>query len=185
VPGGDLDQLYRYVPMRQQDGTWKKRLLPTPGVWPDGRVHALHMSPADVGGDRQEVWICEGCWDGMALWEVARSCKWGVGGLEYTGNPASSLLSTANIIAVPGCNVWRDEWSELCRGKHVLTMFDSDHPRTINGRTLRAGFDATYRLCKRLSGIAQSVRWIAWGADGFDPTLSDGCDVRDWLRMAN
>ena len=70
------------------------------------------------------------------------------------------------VIAVPGCNVWRDEWTELCRGKHVTLWFDSDHPRVVGGRSLRAGYDGMVRVAKRLAGIAASVRWLRWGPEG-------------------
>lgn len=166
VPGygsdGEVSQLYRRVRMFER-GKYVWRLLPTPGVWPDGKAHALHMSTIDFNQALPAVHVCEGPWDGMALWEVMRSCG----------------QADANVIAVPGCNVWRDEWTAICRDKHVTLWFDSDHPRIEGGRTFRAGFDGMYRVTKRLSGVAASVRWLRWGKEGWDESKPSGWDVRD------
>jgi hypothetical protein len=173
VPGysaeGRLDQIYRRTRV-QENGEWVWRLLPTPGVWPEGKVHALHLPVADFDPSRPNVVICEGPWDGMALYEVWDDRDFG-----------KPLLHT-NIIAVPGCNVWRDEWTPLCRGKDVTLMFDSDHPRgQPGGRRSRAGYDGMTRVARRLSGVAQSVRYVRWGEDGYDPARPSGWDVRDFL----
>lgn len=159
VPGygtdGKLDQLYK----RGTDGV----LYPTPGVWTDvGKSHALHMDAGDFDSKRPNLVIAEGPWDGMALWEVDRNV-WG----------------DANIVAVPGCNVWRDEWTEMCKGKSVVLLYDSDHPKGPNNQM--AGWAGTQRVCKRLSGVAASVRILKWGPDGYDPKKPDGWDVRDEL----
>jgi ribosomal protein L37AE/L43A len=167
VPGysvdGKLDQLYRRVRI---DGKWC--LLPTPGLWPDGKVHALHMPVGDFDPTRPNMDVMEGPWDGQAYWEVAKK-------------------PDTNIIGVPGCNVWRDEWSEMCRGKNVTLWFDNDHPvpaALAQGRTVRPGLDGMCRVAKRLSGIAASVRFIRWGVDGYDPAKPTGWDVRDHLSSA-
>ena len=162
-PDERLDQVYRRTKVRDKD-EWVWRLLPTPGLWPEGKVHSLHLPLQDFNPTRAAVVVCEGPWDGMSLWENGRKV-WG----------------DANIVAVPGCNVWRDDWTELCRGKQVTLLFDSDHPRTHAGRTSRAGFDGMQRVAKKLSGIAASVQWIRWGKDGYDPTRPSGWDVRDHL----
>jgi ribosomal protein L37AE/L43A len=159
-----LDQLYQRIRI---DGKWC--LLPTPGIWPEGKVHALHLSAARFDLANPEIIVCEGLWDGMALDEVL-----------YPKSPS-------NIIAVPGCNVWRDEWLEMCRGKRVVLLFDSDHPNPTalsQGKTLRAGLDGMCRVAKRLSGIAASVKFIRWGKDGYDPTKPSGWDVRDHLSLS-
>lgn len=167
VPGygadGKLDQVYRRVRVRDKE-EWVWCLLPTPGIWPEGKVHALHLPRGDFDPTRPDVVVCEGPWDGMALWEV-----W----------PRDN---TANVVAVPGCTVWRDEWTALCRGKRVMLMYDSDHPREyVPGHVSRAGYDGMVRVAKRLSGHAAQVRWLRWGPDGYDPSKPSGYDVRDFL----
>jgi hypothetical protein len=170
VPGygtdSKLDQVYRRARVRDKD-QWVWRLLPTPGLWPEGRGHALHLPVGDFDLARPNIVICEGPWDGMALWEV-----W------------DQRAGSTNIVAVPGCNVWRDEWTELCRGKCVTLMFDSDHPRQAlpgSDRVSRAGYDGMARVAKRLSGVAASVRYLKWGEEGWDASKPSGWDVRDHL----
>lgn len=167
VPGygtdGKLDQLYRRSRLGRE-----QKLLPTPGIWLEGKVHALHLPAGDFDPSRPNISVCEGPWDGMAMWEVVHP------------------RPDCNVIAVPGCNVWRDEWTELCRGKHVTLWFDSDHPvkEALNqGRTVRPGLDGMCRVAKRLSGVAASVRFIRWGKEGYDPDRPTGWDVRDSLAQ--
>lgn len=165
-PDGALDQLYRRVRVLDR-GEWSWRLLPTPGVWPEGKVHALHLPAGDYDPRRAAVVVCEGPWDGMALWECRRDV-WG----------------DANIIAVPGCNVWRDEWTGLCRGKAVTLLYDSDHPTLAGGageREMSAGRDGMRRVSRRLAGVAASVQWVRWGPDGWATDRPSGWDVRDEL----
>lgn len=160
APDGRLDQLYRRTWV---GGAW--RLLPTPGLWPDGKAHALHLPVASHDPGRPRVDVFEGPWDGMAMWEVASS-------------------DDTTIIAVPGCCVWRDEWSDLCRGKHVTLWYDSDHPipeALKRGQVVRPGLDGMCRVARRLSGIAASVRFVRWGPEGYDAARPSGWDVRDHL----
>jgi hypothetical protein len=72
----------------------------------------------------------------------------------------------------------------MCSGKHVVLWYDSDHPKERGGRTIRAGYDAMYRVAKKLTGVAASVRWLRWGEDGWDTTRADGWDVRDEISHA-
>lgn len=169
VPGygvdGKLDQLYKRVLV---DGVWK--LLPTPGIWGFGKAHALHLPIHHFDHSHKTVVVCEGPWDGMALWEIVRIGK--------------STLGPCQVIAVPGCTTWRDEWSELCRDKDVVLMFDSDHPRIVGERTFIAGYDGVQRVAKRLHGIANTIRFLRWGEEGFDPDKPSGWDIRDALSGA-
>ncbi len=163
VPGynteGRLDQVYRRSRV-QDKGEWVWRLLPTPGLWAEGKVHALHAATVDF--KTNDVYVCEGPWDGMALWET--------------------MTTPCQIVAVPGCNVWRDEWSLFLKGKNVTLLFDSDYPKEYTpGRTSRAGYDGMVRVAKRLSGVAASVRYLRWGEDGYDSARPSGWDVRDHL----
>lgn len=176
VPGygtdGKLDQLYRRIKIPDSNGEWGWKLLPTPGIWPEGKVHALHLPVGDFDPSIPTIDVCEGPWDGMALWEVARAAN----------------LAPTTIIAVPGCNQWRDEWTDLCAGKNVRLWFDSDHPRTYgpnsnSSKISRPGFDGMVRVAKRLSGRAVSVQWLRWGPEGYDPERPDGWDIRDHLSQ--
>lgn len=165
---GRLDQLYKRAFLRDDshpEGRWL--LLPTPGVWPLTKAHALHIASRDFDPERGAVLVCEGPWDGMCLWECD---DW--------------KSQDANVVAVPGCGTWRDEWTQLCAGKEVTLFYDSDHPRVRAGQTYRSGWDGMQRVAKKLSGHAKAVRIVRWGIDGYDPDLPNGYDVRDFLSGA-
>ncbi len=161
VPGytdGILTQVYRRLCI---DSAWL--LLPTPGIWPEGKVHALHAPITGNGydSDRESIVICEGPWDGMVLYELYDEL------VEYVGQ--------CNIVAVPGCNVWRDEWTTMCKDKNVYLFYDSDHPPT------RAGYNGMVRVARKLETTARSIQYINWGSEGYDPDKPSGWDIRDEL----
>lgn len=186
VPGydttGKLTQVYRRARVLDK-GQWVWRLLPTPGVWPDGKVHAIHMPSLTFDPAKPRLDVCEGPWDGMAFWEIARQTKRNSdGAFALTGSESSSIIADSNVVAVPGCNVFPDHWLPMFKSKDVTIWFDSDHPRVVAGKTYRAGFDGVYRVAKKLSGIASNVRWLRWGKEGYDLDKPSGYDVRDELK---
>ncbi len=159
VPGynteGKLNQLYSY---RVDQKTGKRVLLPTPTL-----PHQLHGSaPFSIKGD---VWICEGPWDGMALWEAMK-----LAGIE------------GEVIAVPGCGVFHNSWLPFFAKRKVSILFDSDHPSKLG---LSAGFVGMKRCAGLLLGIenkhASEIHYLNWGEKGYDPDRKHGYDVRDFL----
>ncbi len=199
VPGfgadGKLRQLYRRVQLRDKDGRWAYKLLPTPGVWPDGEVHALHgvnLWREDAG----TVFVCEGPWDALALWELLRQARpAGEGGkLAHTASEKGSLLADSCVLAVPGAGIWKEAWWPLVAGKRVVLLFDNDLPRLVNGReVLGAGHLGMRRFCELASRAEQPpdkievIRWAGAAAARagteatWNPELPSGHDVRDWL----
>ena len=184
VPGygadGKLKQLYRYG----------RRLIPTPKLWEKGNSHQLFgMNLWDP--KKPVVYLCEGPWDAMVLWETLGSVKDVEGGHKLTNNRNNSLLSDANVLAVPGCNSFNPAWAKLFVGKDVCLMFDSDHPRpkTKNGKEQPgAGFAGTKRIVGILTskGIPlSSLYYLKWGNDGFDPELPSGYDLRDAITASD
>ncbi len=180
--GGKLDQLYRYARLGK-----RMALLPTPGVWDEGQAQALFgMTLWDES--KPEVYLCEGPWDGMALYEVLKSAKRHpiTDNLGVTGNVGTSLWAEVNVLAVPGCQVFREEWTALCAGKQVVFLYDNDHPREVKGGTTveGAGLQGTRRAVQLLLGSEhppESVRWLQWGEQGHNLDLPSGYDVRDLL----
>jgi hypothetical protein len=181
IPGYNMQRqltsLYRYA--KQRDGGY--RLLPTPTLG-----HHLHgMNLWDDG--KAIVYICEGPWDAMALFEVMTQCKNGEGGLVQTSNRDSSLFSQCNIIAVPGCEVFFDVWMPLFERKIVNLMFDSDHPRKhpkTGHVTEGAGLRGMKRIAEMFSVSAhkpQEVNYVHWGDDGYDLRRKSGFDIRDLI----
>lgn len=169
VPGrsltdGEVGQLYRFCEVPGG----RKRLYATPGL-----PHQVH-GPLPLGEGVETVWLCEGPWDGAALHEALSLRPGGLG--------------TDAVLAVPGCGVFPEGWAKFLGGKVVVLCFDSDRPRERppgSGKFTTAGRDAARRtagVLSKCSSPPREVRWLAWGPEGYDPTLPDGHDVRDFLR---
>lgn len=181
VPGwgvdGKLNQLYKYV----LDGkTKKRRLYASPGI-------GQYMAGVNLYEPKKpDTILCEGVWDGIALWESLRSAKSVDGALHMTGAESSSLLASVNVLTVPGCQSFPEVWGQLLHGKRVTLMYDSDHPRQVNGKTIEpAGWLGMKKVAGTLAVSEwkpETVSWLAWGPDGFDPHHESGTDVRDLLR---
>ncbi len=180
---GKMGQLYRYT--RMPNG--KSALLATAEMG-----HYLHG--ADLyDKEKNTVYLTEGPWDGMALWEVL--------GLTDPGGDW-------NVLAAPGCNVFHDAWLPLFSGKKVVVCYDSDHPRlrcpackqsfsSVNHETCPkcqgalegpevppAGYEGVKRVCQALAGCEEpplSVSYLCWGEGGYDTNLPSGYDLRDAL----
>lgn len=188
IPGhgidGKLNQLYRYV---------NRIVLPTPTL-----SHQLFgMDTYDPS--KEIVFVCEGPWDGMALWESFDQCAWDErgGDIVDTYDPGKALLlrrslrQNRNVLAVPGCNTFNPKWAPLFEGIEVVLPYDNDHPRE-HPKTGKSIAPAGISGVKRVSGIlSQSssppavIQYLKWGEDGFDPELDSGTDVRDMLGMSN
>ena len=143
--------------------------------------------------DCRDVYVCEGQWDGIALWEVLRCAKRADdGSLALTGNPEASLLGAGKVgvVAVPGASSFRDDWVRLLAGKRVFLMYDSDHPKTADSAQApmigASGYDGMVRAARvmaRAEAPPAEVHYLDWSGDGrgFDPKLPSGFDVRDML----
>lgn len=57
---------------------------------------------------QDEVFVCEGEWDAMALMEM---------GLN---------LEESLVLAVPGASIWRQWWTTLLGGRKVIALYDND-----------------------------------------------------------
>lgn len=172
---GRLDQLYAY---RKDHKTGKRILMATTSV-PHQIFGMQFFDPK-----KPEVWIMEGPWDAMVAWDSLRSIKKASSGYSLTGSEAASMLGKVNIIAVPGCNVFKEEWAAILDGKTVSLLFDSDHPRVVNGKVFKAGYDGMKRLVGTLCkapATPKEVRYVEWGPEGYDISRPSGFDVRDLL----
>lgn len=134
--------------------------------------------------------ICEGPWDGIALWWSLRLVKQ-IGDKYLPAKSVRESLSTVrNVVAVPGCGHFPESLSALCEDRDVTLYYDNDHPRTVNNVTTRAGFDGLKRSYGTILGGDEkpsSVSFLCWdksddsGGKGYDSSLPDGYDVRDVL----
>jgi hypothetical protein len=181
VPGYGADrkmtQLYRYA---ADPRSGRRRLLATAEM-PHG-LHGVHLYEPH----KPVVYLCEGPWDAMALWEVLGHAKVTEDGYAFTGNRDVSLLADANVLAVPGANVFSEQWCRLLAGKVVYLLFDSDHPVGQNGSTAEpVGLAGMKRVANVLArsgdGQPKEVHYLHWGDGGYDPARKGGYDVRDLL----
>lgn len=195
IPGygsdGQIHQLYKW------SGREGKRILyPTPGV-SNGATDKVGMFGIHLfDPTRETVYVCEGPWDGMALWEALRIAKRSMdgSGLNLTGAESTSLLATSNVISIPGANSFLPSWAVLLKGKHVILCFDNDHPMTNPKTGADIGspaFIGMRKLAALLLGLSEgegpaSISYIRWGEDGDGWNLSwkNKGDVRDFLTEA-
>lgn len=162
VPGygadGGLNNLYRYA--LTEEGRYA--FLPTATIG-----HYMHGVPL-FDKKKSTVYLCEGIWDGIALWET---------------NPPG------NVLAVPSCTGIPHNSLSILAGKKVVILFDNDHP-LLNPNTRKfsppAGYTGLQRLVKVLAASSSppaSLHYLHWGTEGYDPTLKHGYDVRDTLTV--
>jgi ribosomal protein L37AE/L43A len=180
-PDGHLRTLYRYVRRETADsGRWF--CLPTPTLG-----HQL-FGMSQYSPKCETVYVCEGPWDGMALWELMGQVKVGDAGLTVTSNKAVSFLGTASVIAIASATAFNKNWCPMFRGKAVCLLCDSDHPKksaTTGAVDPPVGFSAMQRIAQalvRCDEQPKSVSFLNWGPDGYMPERPSGFDVRDQLN---
>ena len=183
----NITQLYRYVKLWTKEKGDYYDVLPTPG-FAEGESHGI-LLPRQYNGNATRVYLTEGVWDAIALCHSLQMVSTsGVGGKKTI---AQMVLARADnrpiIVGVPGCGIYNKAWSKYLKGKEVTFLFDNDHYR-LNDKTglpQQPGFVGTKRAVGIIGSEAKSLSYLDWGADGkgFDPTLKDGYDVRDWLAI--
>jgi len=173
---GKLGQVYKYGYIGE-----KRRMLATPTM--GQKLYGINL----FDEKKQIVYLCEGPWDAMALWEVLGRAKPAENGFHATGNPEKSLLANANVLAVPGCNTFFESWVSLFAGKTVRVMYDNDHPRR-HPTTGKVADSPGYTSMKKVAEILASapmppieIQYLSWGEKGYDESLPSGYDVRDLL----
>lgn len=94
---------------------------------------------------RGRVWLCEGEWDGMALWGV----------LQAAGRAEDA------VVAVPGAGVFKPHWVPLFRNREVVALYDADEPG-------RKGSVRCYNMIKPVAASIHFLHWPQGLADGYD-----------------
>ncbi len=117
---GKLTDLRRY--------TLGGRLMSTSGAHPSFVV-PLKQHESD------RVWLCEGEWDAMALWEVIQKMK-----------------LKDNVCAAPGSTFLPVKLAEMFYDKEVCVVYDNDD----------AGRRGMKKVHTRLATVARSLQFIHW-----------------------
>lgn len=178
---GKIRQIYRWVWIGK-DERWA--WLPTPEL-----KHQLFGVPL-YSSNKPEVFLCEGLWDGIALWETFRGCKQTeTGKFELVDREELSLLSHCNVLATPACSVFLESWLPIFTGKIVNLLYDNDHPK-VHPKTGApiAPAGPTYMKEHAMALMAydkppKKMYYVHWGESGFDLSLPSGHDVRDELTL--
>lgn len=98
-----------------------------------------------------EVYLCEGEWDALALWQV----------LQKNGRHDDV------VIAVAGAGTFKDDWAVLLKDRTVHVLYDHDE----------AGQRGSLKVYEKLKGYAETLSFIHWPprySEGFD--VRDLCD---------
>jgi hypothetical protein len=178
-PKGEINNLY----------VWRKigdklRLLPTAEF-----VHCL-FGTQFWDEHRANVIVAEGPWDAMALEMVLSEVKRESERIVVAQTPEESMVSNYNIVAVPGCETFRDEWQERFSGKNVYFIYDNDHPRTNKAGTVLqpAAYLGMQRAVNKLSAYSPppfGLNIVRWGLDGYSPNIPSGYDLRDYFTTSH
>lgn len=164
-PEGKVTQLYRYSSVAR-----KRRLLATPGT-------SHQMSGVNLlEKGKQTVYLCEGVWDAMALWELLGTVRRTEKGLSLTSSRERSLLADSGVLSVPGSSVFSEKWKGLFEGKRVVLLYDNDHPAD---NVPPAGLRGMERVAGILGDVAEQVLYLRWGNEGYTLDLPSGHDLRD------
>ncbi len=187
VPGYGLDgkllNLYRW---RLVEG--KRRLQSTSTL--KQRLLGVHL----YDPSKPYVYLCEGFWDGCAMWETLGNLYAPEGGdYDLIVDRDESLLSQVNVLAVPGAGIFVEEWGQLFYKKEVTLLYHNDHMR-VNAQTGREvtppGLAGMRRVSQIFSTVAEKpakLSYLTWGGDehGGNKNLKDGYDLRDHFAHAH
>lgn len=166
---GKLQQLYTYL-NTPKGWAW----FPTPTL-----DHQL-LGRFDLTSSKH-IYVCEGPWDMMALWEVMRYSRVDGERIVSTSSNTDNLLAVADVVAAPTCTSFDDRWASVFEGRAVTLLYDSDHPGENNKPP--AGYAGMKRVAGIIAGANPTeIRYIDWGTLGYDPALPSGYDIRDVLK---
>lgn len=117
----------------------------------------------DVLQKFDRIWLVEGEWDKMAMWEILYR---------------TDRLKDEAVVSVPGAGVFKTEWHALFNNKVVFNCYDADRTKVINKiKRPGAGPTGTMKVMKALTNVAKEIKFVNWPGDS-----DDGYDIRDLLN---
>jgi hypothetical protein len=183
IPGYNKDRklsnLYQYTFL---DG--RMALMPTPTL--GHQMFGLNL----FDKSKPTIYLCEGFWDSIALWEVLGRSKMIDGVLTPTSSPTTNMLIKANVVGMPASFVFKDAWVDLFDSKRVNLMPHNDHNRKhpkTGALIPSASYSGMSKVSTKLANAkspASDLAVLHWGGEAA-PTdkLKSGYDVRDKLGV--
>jgi len=110
--------------------------------------------------DYQNIWLCEGEWDCMAMWEM----------IQDQG------MKRDIAVGVPGANTFKNDWTVYFKDRDVYVVYDNDHDKVVRGRVRKgAGIQGGIKVYERLRSAVHDMRFVHW-----PDKYKDGYDLRDY-----
>lgn len=135
------------VPVYKLDGKeiFDLRYYRNKKLWSTPSCKVALFNWQEIANCKGTVWLCEGEWDGMAMFDALSQL---------------SIDHNDIAVAVPGANTFKAEWSEILRGKVVRVLYDND----------KAGIDGAIKVYKNLSECKDKkfIHWEENRKEGFD-----------------
>lgn len=171
---GKVNQLYRWV-WNPVESRWYWRLA----KGTNHRMHGVNL----FDRERSRVYVCEGLGDAVALRHTLAAWREVDGVFVPAEDGGESLLADANVIAVPTCTTFAEQWTPLFAGKDVYLMFDNDHPDKMGRCAGTEGAKHVVNVMVVADDPPASIHRLKWGEADHDPDLPHRYDIRDLLAF--
>lgn len=181
IPGYNLDgKLATLSRVAVKENKWQ--VLTTPGT-------KRHPFGWHLLNGQSEVYLCEGPWDAMALYEGFKTHRKLRNGKIVRATDDKSLLSHAGVIGLSGTGGWSDDLIQALP-ERLTIAFDNDHPKRRGQRTIQPGWDGAINLAKSISKNEDPPKLYAldWSrglpqetpdTHTYNQDLPDGYDLAD------
>lgn len=150
-------KIYKKVLTGDNEGEYKD-LISTAGA----KTTLYGWEDLEHGEACNDIWLMEGHWDKMAMWEVL--------------NDLEKFDRGHLVAAVPGADQFKKEWCAFFKHKFVHVVYDNDHTKEKGGKYIvGAGFRGAHKVLNYLQGIADRIDFVHWPKD-----WKDGFDFSDY-----
>lgn len=104
----------------------------------------------------QVIWLVEGEWDKMTLWEILKRLK----------------IYDHCVVSVPGAGTFKSDWLPFFTKMPVNVVYDNDFDRQVKSKKImgagKAGAIKVYNMLRTTTNDLQFVHWSEDFKDGFD-----------------
>lgn len=147
--GVSTQAIRNFAIARRDDGRWlipyfnDKGAIRDLRVWKSGsgahstkgcKTQLLGLDSLASAKPGSKVWVCEGEWDALALFDLLQASSEDV------------------VVAVPGANIFKADWVPFFRGMTVHLCYDRDP----------AGDSGAKRAAEMLSSTAKTIKKVNW-----------------------